>query len=625
MVALHGLGGAGKTSVAVEYAHRHQHEYGLVWQVEAEEPATLTAQFAQLAALLGARQIADAADPVHQVHAALAARSDRWLLLLDNIPNQRAIREVLPPTGNGDVLATSRSGHWPTEAGMPVPVLRQGDAAGFLLARTEQTDRAAAQELAQELGALPLAMEQAAAYILATGKTLRAYLDLLALHRVTVLSHGDPQGYDARVASTWSVAFDRLEQTTPTAIALLRLLACYAPDAIPLNLLFPTEHASLAAPAGQGGLDAEEATVATQTAALCRPLALDEAVVALGNYSLISPPVDGTVSVHRLVQAVTLDALTPTARAAWRNTAATHLEQAFPDDPTARPHWAACAALLPHARAVLPPDSRGFLAVLDYLCASGDYRTAVSLHHARHRHRVATLGPDHPQTLIAHTNLVFWTGEAGDVVAARDEFAALLPQHERAFGTDHSNTLTARANLARFTGLAGDPSAACDQYAALLPHYERAFGVAHPDTLTARANLAFLTGKAGDAIAARDEFAALLPHYERAFGVAHPETLTIRAHLGQFTMKAGDLSAARDQYAALLQDRERVSGPDHPQTLTARANLAFLTGKAGDPVAACAQFTALLPDLERVYGPDHPHTLGARTQLARWSKPELAS
>ena len=97
------------------------------------------------------------------------------------------------------------------------------------------------------------------------------------------------------------------------------------------------------------------------------------------------------------------------------------------------------------------------------------------------------LGPEHPDTLAARSELACWTGEAGDPAAARDLFAALLPVRERVLGPEHPDTLAARGNLARWTGEAGDPAAARDQFAALLPVLERVLGPEHPDTLAARA------------------------------------------------------------------------------------------------------------------------------------------
>ena len=133
VVALYGLGGAGKTSVAVEYAHRHLAEVGLAWQFPAEDPAVLLAEFARLAAQLGAREVVDARDPVASVHAVLAAFPAGWLLVFDNAPGQEAVQRFVPPAGRGRVLITSQSAAWPPGQAVEVPVLDIEVAAGFLV------------------------------------------------------------------------------------------------------------------------------------------------------------------------------------------------------------------------------------------------------------------------------------------------------------------------------------------------------------------------------------------------------------------------------------------------------------------------------------------------------------
>jgi hypothetical protein len=110
VVALTGLGGAGKTSVAVEYAHRQLERCAVVWHLAAEEPAALAAGFGELAARLGAGD--GTGDPVAAVQAALARRGD-WLLVFDNVPDPAAVRELLPPAGGGRVVITSQHGSWP--------------------------------------------------------------------------------------------------------------------------------------------------------------------------------------------------------------------------------------------------------------------------------------------------------------------------------------------------------------------------------------------------------------------------------------------------------------------------------------------------------------------------------
>jgi hypothetical protein len=607
VMVLCGLGGAGKTSVAVEYAYRQAGRYAVVWQLPGEDPAGLAAEFAELAAALGA----GGGDVVGRVHAVLARRDD-WLLVFDNVPDPAAVARVVPPAGGGRVVITSQFGSWPGRAVLEVPVLDRAVATGFLLDRTGAgaAEEAAASVLAGELGGLPLALEQAGAYMQASGRTVGGYLGLFRARRAELLGRGDPAGYDKRVTTTWSLAFTALGAAGPAA-GLLRLLACCAAEDIPLHLLL---RPGLAV----GDFDAVVGPLLVPL--LADELARDEAVVGLRRFSLISAPRGGLVSVHRLVQAITLDQLPPEEAGAWRRAAALVVGAALRGDPDDPGCWPVFAALLPHAQAVLDPASYGMYQVARYLGASGSYTAALAVQLQVLHAREETQGAEHPDTLTARDYLARWTGRVGDAVGARDQFAALLPVRERVSGAEHPHTLTARANLAFYTGKAGDAAGARDQYAALLPVTERVSGAEHRHTLTASANLAFYTGKAGDAAGARDQYAALLPVRERVLGAEHPDTLIARANLAFYTGKAGDAAGARDQYAALLPVLERVSGAEHPATLTARANLAYYTGEAGDAAGARDQYAALLPVRERVLGAEHPDTLTTRASLARWTR-----
>ena len=513
MVVLSGLGGAGKTSVAVEYAHRQAAGLGAVWQLPAEDPAGLAAGFAELAAHLGAGD-AGGGDLVGRVHAVLARRND-WLLIFDNAPGPEAVAGLVPPAGKGRVVITSQFGSWPGRQVLEVPVLDRAVAAAFVLDRAgaaADAEQAAALELAGELGGLPLALEQAGAYMQASGRGIAEYLGLFRFRRGELLGRGDPAGYDKRVATTWALAFAALGQAG-LAAGLLRLVACCAAEDIPLDLLL------------RPGLAAEDfdAVVAPLLVPLLDDdLARDEAVAGLRRFSLISAPRGGLVSVHRLVQAITLDQLPAQEAGAWRQAAAVVIGAALPGNPRDPGCWPVFAALLPHAQAALDPVNTGTAKLARYLSESGSYTAALAVQRQILRAREETLGAEHPATLTARTGLAAWTGEAGDVAGARDQYAALQPVRERVLGAEHPDTLATRTGLARWTGEAGDAAGARDQYAALLPVRERVLGAEHPSTLTTRANLAYYTGAAGDAAGARDQYAALLPVRERVLGAEHP-------------------------------------------------------------------------------------------------------
>jgi hypothetical protein len=607
MVALHGLAGAGKTSVALAYAHAHLGREGITWQFAAEDPAVLAAGFAELAAALGERE----GDPLAAVHRALADAGG-WLLVFDNAPGAEAMEALVPPVGDGRVLITSRSALWPPGQGLEVPVLDFEVAADFLATRTGDTDRRAAVGLAEAVGGLPLVLEQAAAYAQATGNSLAGYLALFHQRRADLLARGAVPRYGGSVAATWALAFTRLEDADPGAAGLLRLLAFCAPEAVPLPLLLRDW------PGLAGRLAPEVAPVLAPL--LEDELAAGDAVGALRGYSLVRPAGDGAVSVHRLVQAVTADQMPDDLAQAWRQAAAALVEAALPKDPRQPDGWPVFAALLPHAQAALPADSAGMSDLAAYLGHSGGYSAAREFSQALLEERAQLLGPEHWGTLLARAHLARWTGEAGDTAGARDQYAALLPVQERVLGPEHPETLTTRIRLAQWTGEAGDAAGARDQAAALLPIMERVLGAEHLDTLIARANLARWTGEAGDTAGARDQFAELLPIQERVLGPEDLPTLTTRSNLAHWTGKAGDAAGARDQYAAQLPIRERVLGPEHPYTLNTRANLARWTGEAGDAAGARDQYAVLLPIRERVLGAEHPHTLTTRANLAYWTR-----
>ena len=439
VVALCGLGGAGKSSVALEYAHRHLGEAGVCWQLPAEDPAVLAAGFGELAVQLGA---AEGRDPVAAVHGALAGGPAPWLLVFDNAPDRASVARFVPPAGPGRVLITSRNQIWPPGQALDVPVLDPQVAAGFLVSRTGDTDRRAALELARELGGLPLALEQAGAYIQATGDTLAAYLESFRRRRADLLARGDPAGYPGTVATTWALAFTQLAQAAPSAGGLLQLLAFCAPEPIRLGLLLQPR------PGLAEQLSQQVADVLVPL--LEDDLAAKDAVAALRRYSLVRPAGEGAVLVHRLVQAVTADQMPEQLGEAWRQAAAALIEAALPADTELPAAWPVCAVLLPHARAVLDLTSDGMWRIAQYLGFSGSYPAARDLFRliADAHQEDDAYGAEHPDTLAARHELARWTGEAGDAAGARDQFAALLPVRERVLGAEHPDTLTDRTDLA---------------------------------------------------------------------------------------------------------------------------------------------------------------------------------
>lgn len=618
---LTGLGGVGKTSLARAYAQRYQDQYELVWWVRAEDPEAVAGEFRALLDILAPQYAEQTHDPVQAIHAVLANRTGRWLLIIDNIAEPEALRGLLPAAGAGDVLVTSRAGTWPDRRMMlPVTPLAQTHAVDLVTTLSGDPDQATAAVLAHELGGLPLALAQAGCYVAHSALDLAGYLALYRYRRAELHHEGHAPDYPATVATTWQLTFDQL---TPLARALLNLLAWYAPDTIPLDqLLAPdTDHRQLPEP-----VDTPLRPL------LSDPLQQHRAITELVAYGLLTRAGPrGSVTVHRLVQAVTADQLTARDHHnPWITAAATLLDAACPRWPDARVATMTdgqnLQTLQTHVRVLLEhlhPDQPITLdlryTLASWIGMTGDNARARKLGTALVEDSERILGPDHPGTMIARRGLAYWTGKAGDVLSARESAAAVVQDMTRVLGPHDRHTLLARTNLARWTGAAGDAVSARHLAAAVHDDAQRVLGPDDRYTLVTRVNLAHWTGAAGDVSGARELAAAVVLDAQRVLGPDDRYTLVTRADLARWTGEAGDVVSARELAAKLVEDDERVLGPDHRHTLLARANLARWTGAAGDVARARELAAAVLEDFVRIYGADHADALLARGWLTPWT------
>ncbi|MEA3344970.1 MAG: FxSxx-COOH system tetratricopeptide repeat protein [Chloroflexota bacterium] len=443
--AITGLGGVGKTQLALEYAYRHAEEYEVVWWVRAEEGATLAADYAGLAGPLDLEQ---KDQPDQQVVVAAVRRwlgqNVGWLLVFDNAPGPRAVRPYLSQGATGHVLVTSRNLVWRGVASpLTVQVMERPESVAFLLKRTGRADEKTADALAEALGDLPLALEQAGAYVEASGGTLSGYLELFRQHHRELLRRGKPPtDYPHTVATTWELSFQQVKQTSSAGADLLNLCAFLAPDDIPRDLL--TERAAhLPQPLAE---------------AVANPLAFNEAVVALRRYSLMEVAGDA-FSVHQLVQIVARDRLGEKARRTWAQAAAQLLGSAFPsgNDPENVRSWPQCSRLLPHALAAagyaetLEVASEATGRLLNqagaYLWGRAEFAEARGAFQRALRIDEAAFGPHHPQVATGVNNLGSVLQDLGDLEGARAHYERALRICRESLGEDHPRTVTVRSNL----------------------------------------------------------------------------------------------------------------------------------------------------------------------------------
>ena len=613
-VVLIGLGGVGKTSVAVEYVYRHQADYDLVWWANGEQPASLLADLAALAAQLGLA--ADASQEAQVV----ALRSwlehqQRWLVVLDNVDDPRLVAEWLPRSSTGQVVLTSRTGIGWEQLGsvLPVEALALDDAAGLLLGRTREAGpvaEATAATLAATLGGLPLALEQAGAYVASTGTvTLAGYAELFATRTLELLKRGQPLDYQHTVATTWSLALQQLRATEPVAVDLLTLMSFLAPDDLPQPLL-ATHHGELPEPLGGAARD---------------PLALADAIATLRRYSLTRVVADG-LYMHRLLQTVVRAALDGKAERFWAACAVRLLRSGFPrrsDEVAAWPEW---ERLLPHALAAadygrrldVEPEAWLFLQqqASVYLRRRGQYGQAADLQVQVLAARRQMLGDDHPDTLTSMDNLAETRRLGGELQAAHDLNEQTFAARQRILGDDHPDTLDSMDNLALTRGALGDLQGAHQLHEQTLTAGRRILGKDHHYPLISMNNLALTRRDLGDLSGARDLFEQVLAARQQMLGDDHPDTLTSMHNLALTRRDLGDLQGARELFDQALTARRRVLGDDHPATLWSMQSLAVVCRALGDLRGARELNEHALAARRRVLGDDHPDTLWSMDNLA---------
>jgi tetratricopeptide (TPR) repeat protein len=573
--AVHGLGGVGKTQLVLEYAHRFASDYDVIWWISAEQPTSAAAALAELAWRLGIPRAADQDELVVGLFELLRDQA-RWLLIYDNAESPAQLSGLLPPGGGGHVLVTSRWSAWGAQASpLELDVLVRAESIEFLRRRTGAEDDNGLAALAELVGDLPLALEEAAAYLEETRESLDDYLELIRDRSRELFGLDDPAGGSdpdsdrRRVATVWSVSLDRVHAQAPAAEALLSLCAFLAAE-VPRDL--PVRHPDV--------LPGDLAAMARDR------LAYNRALAAIGRYSLaaVSPSV---VGLHRLVQAVIRARLGEAGERAWAEAAVNLLRAAFPNESWEVSSWPECELLLPHLLAVAGHAERLGIAgeaaswLLDrastYLRERGQYRQAKPLAERGVKLAEVTLGLNNLTVAWRRDVLGRVLRELGDLSGAREQRERALAIGEAALGPDHLDVATWRNGLGNVLRDLGDLPGARDQFERALAIGEAALGPDHPSVGTWRNNLGNVLQDLRDLPGARDQFERALAISEAALGPDHPILGIRRANLGIVLQDLGDLPGARDQYERALAISEATLGPDHPTMRTLRRYLDSVT------------------------------------------------
>jgi len=620
--AISGLGGIGKTQTAVEYTYRYRSEYRFIFWTRAETEVVLQTGFVEIAKLLNLpEQHATNPADTAQVVKRWLQHTEEWLLVFDNADAPELLKASYPRNPKGHILLTSRAQLFDTlgiDSTFALAKMQPQEALSFLFKRTkrtqsDQTESHAAEQLAAELGYLPLALEQAAAYIIAKGARFQDYLTSYQRQRLSLLNKAQPKTgeYPASVASTWALNFQEVEQD-PVAADILRVSAFLSPEGIPLELL--TNGTSQLGPVIAGALATSE-----------DPLALNEALEPLTRYSLIQMDVDTqTYSMHRMVQEVLKDQMGVELQALWAERTVRAVGQSFPE--VDYQTWTRCERLISHAllcAVYIDHWNMTFWEALNlllqlgyYFYQRGQYREAEALWKRRLAKCEQVLGSEHPNTLGSLNNLALLYRALGKYEQAEPLYQRALETYEQVLGPEHPNTLSTINNLANLYSDQGKYEQAEPLYQRALTTSERVKGLEHPDTLSTVNNLALLYADQGKYEEAEPLYQRALATRERVLGPEHPDISQTLSNLANLYQDQGKYEKAEPLNQRALAIDEQVYGQDHQAVADDLNNLANLYSDQGKYEQAEPLYQRALSTRERVLGPEHPDTLSSLLDLA---------
>ncbi|GAA4079681.1 FxSxx-COOH system tetratricopeptide repeat protein [Streptomyces shaanxiensis] len=607
-VSLIGMGGIGKTQLALEYAHRHADDYGLVWWVGADQPAAVMASLTALASQLGLTAVQPSL-LIRALWVELAARRD-WLLVYDNLDDLGGMNDLLPPDG-GRLLITGRDpriGRIGTR--IDITEFERDESITLLSRRCPSLSPEDADRVAAAVGDLPLSVEQVGCFLDETGLETADYLTLLK-------SQPTASGLDDRTVSAHPglvsvvvTSRDRLVTTAgPAAAALLDRLAFLAPEPIPLGS-DPT--------VGPPRFGVQLGDTATAALAVRK-------IVTLG----LARHADNALQMHRLVHTL-LRARLPLAEHGGIHHAAEELLATITlGDPDTPESWPEYGLIVPHVRellssaAALPGiqlDAEAFralvLKVQRYLYFSGQSRSAVDICRITRDSWMARLGPDHPDTLHSGYNLASNLFELGEYAQARDVDQEVWDRRRRVLGRDHQDTIRSAHQLAADLCDLGDFAGARALDEEGWRHRRRLLGESHPDTLQSAHYLGSDLYELGERERARDINADVWKRRRQVLGEDHPDTLHSAHHLASDLCDLGELEQALELQRWVLGQRRHRLGQDHPDTLRTEHFLAITLHRRGEYPQARALNEDVWDRRRRLHGDDHPDTLRSAYSFA---------
>ncbi|MFG3590211.1 FxSxx-COOH system tetratricopeptide repeat protein [Streptomyces sp. NPDC047990] len=607
---LHGMGGVGKSLLAVEYLYRRMTDYDLVWWIPAERTAQIALSLVELAQRLGLPSGSDASSTVTAVLEALrvGVPHTNWILVFDNAESPESVRPFFPAGGPGNILITSRNPQWASLARpLEVDVFMREESKQLLRIRGPEISDADADRLAQELGDLPLALEQAAAWHAETGMPVDEYLRLLDEKRVDLLRGTAPLDNPHPVIAAWNISLDRLEAKSPAAYHLLQVCSFYAPEPIARSTFMRMPPSPITPE-----LDA----------ALEDPIRLGQAIRDIGRYSLARfDHRTNSLQMHRLVQAALQFRMTEGDRATMRHGAHMLLVASDPNDPSNALRWDRYGALYPHvvvSGAVQSDETwvrRLVVNEVRYLRRWGDYESCLDLAMTAYSDWSGRLGEEHSQTLEMARWLAFLQFSMGRYKEAAELNAKTLEAHLRSLGPHHQDTFAALSNVAMDHRVRGAFTEALQLSDSVHQQYLQLIGPDDPETLRAAHNLGVSLRLVGSFRRAHELDQLTWRSRTQIYGQDHIDSLSTWLGMIVDLRELGFYDTALTYHREIAEQATTLLGSGNPFTLSCIRFLAVALRKAGVHEEAAATAERIRAELVRRYGDRNPDSMAATLEL----------
>jgi len=599
-IILHGLSGVGKTRLAVEYAYKYSNNYDLVWWLRAEKSTTITNDFLDLAIKLKLIDEEDKKQYSVIENLLYWLKSNQyWLLIFDNVEDFNIIEKYLPDSDSGNVLFTSRNPSQDNMTIISVPALNRSDSIELLLNYTGLNDKKSSNKLAEELGDLPLALEQVSTYIKENDFTIINYLNLLKRPGLDFSTQiATSLDYPETITTVFDISFQKADEQLKGSIDFLNLLAFLAPDDIPI--------VELSRNCMELSKNLMEVFKSDES--------LDRMLKHLESYSLIVITAN-TISIHRLIQKIVRDRINPDGKLIWINKLLRLMNEMFNFDRKALDTWKSCSRLFPHILALFDnakdmdiiDDVIGILLnkLGDYLIHIEEFKEAEKILHLAHSTNERAFGPVHPEVAKVISNLGGIKFLYNDYEDALQHTKKAYEIYKSSYGQDNTVVAEELINIGYILII-------LDEFKEALKHYKEAMdinvkikGLEHPDVGNCLIDIGYIKVKLGNQKEGLGDVEKGLEILEKGFGLKHPLVSIAYVNLGTIFKEIGDYKKAFECFEKSYIISKEIFGANNSKIGRALMRLGLVKLELGMVDEALSFFEKGLTISKKLYGLNH--------------------